>query len=233
MLIERLTSKIKLLENSNQFIKKNVKYPLPKLFVEKFGDVARIDIENPIEIGDNGTVYKAYPKFLMEKSIMNDEVIKGFYGTVGMIVNYSSNKLIVYSGATARACLNLSIFGADYVVEYSLLDSVESLNDILAKATNNLSVHLNHIRQVKEKLESKQYSPIEFEHRKGEILSKMDLSLLPYLKHAEEQFRSKDSLYFDMPNSDWKLLSAMTDLVKDKGVTARISKTLKLEELFV
>lgn len=233
MMNEELISMIEELKASNQFMKREVQYPLPELFVNGFGDLVRLDMDDPIEVGDNGNVYKAYPKFLMEKSLMDDEVIEGFYGTVGMLVNYNSNKLIVYSGATARACLNLAIFGADYVREYPLLDFADAVPDILSKATDNLSKHLESIKQTKERLERRTFSSLQFEHRKGELLSRMDLSLLPYLKHAEEQFRTKDSLYFDMPHSDWKLLSAMTDLVKDKGVSARITKTLKLEELFI
>lgn len=230
---EELTLMIEELKNSNQFMKREVQYPLPELFVENFGDLVRLDMDAPIEVGDNGNVYKAFPKFLMEKSLMDNEVIDGFYGTVGMIVNYNSNKLIIYSGATARACLNLTIFGANYVREYPLLDFADAVPDILSKATDNLLNHLEFIKQIKERLERKTFSSIQFEHRKGELLSRMDLSLIPYLKHAEEQFRTKDSLYYDMPHSDWKLLSAMTDLVKEKGVSARITKTLKLEELFV
>lgn len=221
------------LKESSSFVKKEVEYPLPNTFLEVFGEITRLDLDNPVEVGESGNVYKAYPKFLMEKSLMEDEIIKGFYGTVGMLVNYNSNKITIYSGATARACLNLSIFGATYVKEYSLLNSIDILPEILSKATDDLALHLEEIKSVKERLERKVYSLKEFEHRKGEIFSKMDLSLLPYLKHAEEQFRTKDSLYFDMPDSDWKLLSAMTDLVKDKGVTARVNKTLKLESLFI
>ena len=177
--------------------------------------------ENPISL---------FNKYLIEVKV--DDKNNDMYGTLGVIIEQNKNIFQVYSGLTAHACLNLTIWGADYVKKVKTID-YSNIHKYLENALSGLSTQEDFILSQLELLKNKVYSKEEFTKRKGVLLEKMNPSLFPYLFHAEEQFREKTSLYYDKPLSDWTLLSSMTDLIKDKGVNERVGKTLQLESLFI
>lgn len=228
-----VSEKLELLSKSSNFVgKKDVVYPSAKSLIDVFGEVEIVKLPSANKLNENEKTLYTYPRFILENKLYDDE-LEGFYGTVGMLVNYQSNKLHIYTGANAKACLNLSIFGADYVKEYDLLSTLDVLPELLDKSVVFLKQHLQIIEEKKTKLESVQYDSKHWENLKGNLISRMDLSLFPYLKHAETLIRDKDEKYLDMPHSDWKMLSLMTDLISKQGVTSRVTKTLELEALFV
>ena len=231
---EQLESLVK----SHQFVKPNSErdYPLASEIVSQFGEVEICKLGSEIAVADNGNVYSSYSSFILENKLFDNQYIDGYFGTVGLLVNYNKNKIKLYSGANAWACLNLSIFGADYVQEFDLIQSVKLLPDLILKQQERLVSQFDVIAQIKEKMSKIEYNSKQWADRKGDLLSKMDLTLFSYIKHAEELDRSTDpklNLYLDQPNSDWKLLNMMTDLISKQGVSQRVTKTLELEELFV
>jgi hypothetical protein len=226
-----------LLVKSELFTKNDISYPSAEKITNQFGKVEIIKLNKPLQITDKeNNLFETYSKFILESKLCDNEVIDGFYGTVGLLANYDRNKFTVYSGATAWACLNLSIFGAGYVKEYNLLNHYEQVGDFVQKAKDVLIVQLEHIKKIKKKLEAKVYTLDKYHQKKGELLHlfvETSPGLIPYLTHATLQDISEDSIYLDQPLSDWRLLSSMTDLISKQGVSSRVTKTLELESLFV
>lgn len=228
---------LELLVKSELFTKRDVSYPAAEKIINQFGKVELVKLCEPLQITNKeDKLFETYSKFILESKLYDNEVIDGFYGTVGLLANYDKNKFTIYSGATAWACLNLSIFGAGYVKEYDLLGHYDQVGDLVQKAKDVMVVQLEHIKKTKERLEAKTYTQEKYHQRKGELLQlfvETNTALIPYLTHSTLQDVSEDSIYLDMPLSDWRLLSTMTDLISKKGVNERVKKTLELEELFV
>lgn len=208
--------------------------PLATEVLNKFGnDISLVKVGSPTVIEKNGTIAKSYSSYVIESKLEDNTIIEGFYGTVGVLVSNSQNKITVYSGANALACTNLSVFGAEYVQSMNLTQSLFTLEEILQQANISMTSRLENIKAIKEKLEAKTYGSIGFENRKGELVSRIDIGLFDYVKHAEKVLRDKNSIYSDQPYSDWLLLSAMTDKIKLESPAKRIESTLALEKLFV
>jgi hypothetical protein len=207
--------------------------PLPSAVLNHFTDVSLIKVGSPTMVEKNGVIAKSYSSYVIETKLEDNTIIDGFYGTIGALVSNSQNKVTFYSGANAWACTNLSVFGAEFVESMNLTQSLAMIPMILEKATNSMVGRLEAIKQMKEKLESKTYTNKGFEDFKGEILSRADLSLFEYIKHAEKVMRDKNLFYSDMPHSQWKMLSAMTDIVKNQAPSKRVEATLALESLFI
>jgi len=228
---------LELLNSSQQYVgKKDLVFPAPIEITKKFGSVNIVKLSNPIKLAVDDQTYETYPQFILENKLHDNEVIEGFYGTVGILTNYKRNKFTIYSGATARACLNLSIFGANYVKEYDLLSQYEYIDNLVYEAQNSLLKQLDVIRENKERLEKNTYTQQQYDQRKGELIRyfyETNTTLVEYFNHSVKMDVVEDSIYLDMPLSDWRILSTMTDLIRDKSVNERISKTLELEELFV
>jgi hypothetical protein len=224
---------LQMLSNSHVFYKKEVDYPLASVFSDLIPNASNVKLSNPVEVGDGGKVYYTYPSFIIESKHYNNEVIEGFSATLGMLVNYNKNEYTIYTGATAAACLNLSIFGAENLFTYSILGDIANLPDHLKLAEDKMFDHLQRIKLIKERLENTTYSTLEFKNRKGKLLSDMSIPNLDYLKSAEDLMRTSGSIYYDMPNSDWKLLQACTDSVSDKLALKQLKVTLELEQYFL
>lgn len=208
--------------------------PLPSEVLNKFStEISLINVGSPTMVEKNGVIAKSYSSYVIESKLEDNTIIDGFYGTVGILVSNSQNKVTVYSGANAVACTNLSIFGAEFIQQMNLTQSLSQLEEILYQANISMTSRLENIKQIKERLESNTYNTKQFEDKKGELISKIDIGLFDYVKHAEKQFRDANSIYFDQPYSDWLLLSAMTDKIKLESPSKRIESTLVLEKLFV
>lgn len=195
-----------------------------------YGDIKMAKLSGKIDgLDDDLNEIQLINNYLIEVDVLN----KGdFYGTIGVIVQQGSNEMKVYSGLTAHACINLSVFSADYVKSVKSID-LDLLRNLLDKAVKYLPEQIELILDKIERLKTNVYNRSEWTHKKGQLLETMNPSLFSYLTNAEKLFRDEDSLYYDQPLTDWTLLSAMTDKIKDEGISARLNKTLQLEELFV
>lgn len=227
---DKIEQLIKQLEESIAYgkVDKDTKVyvPSPKEVLSMFDNIEAIKLANPIV----GQDIEIYPKYIIESKVsVNIPSIGDMYATVGILIN--KDKAIIYSGATARACLNLSIFGAEYVSEVPF-DTIESIEHLIEIAKSNVHKQVIHIIELKEQLESTEYDTVGFTKRKGELLETMSIDLLEYLIHAEEVLRDSSSIYYEEPLTDWLLLSAMTDKVKDKPILNRVKTTLALENVF-
>lgn len=223
---------LKELQEANQYMRRTKEYPYPSSVITQLSGITSVKLDPAIEIADNGNVYQAYPKYIIESKRHADTLVKGFEYTVGILVNANSNEFTVYSGLTARACLNLNIFGASFLVTMPLIENVDTIKLHYENAMDNVESQARFIKERREQLASVIYTDNQFKDRKGHLLSMMNTKLIPYLVHAEKELRDTKGLYYDMPQSDLKLLDAMTDLVSTQGVMAKVEKTLELEALF-
>ncbi len=232
-MIQTLEEKIELLENSNIRTVNKTDVPHPSSMIDlmsKFGTFKTISIGSNIQgKDDNGEEIKLINNYILETKI--SDVNSEFFGCIGLYINQNSNKAQIYSGLNAHMCLNLALFGADYV---KLLKGIEikHVEALLNQAEKNLKKQIPLILENVERLKEKTYTDVEFIDKKGLLLSTMDSSLFPYILHAENEFRNETGLYYDMPPSDWKLLSAMNDKIRSESSANRIKKTLQLEALF-
>jgi len=226
---------LKKLTKSHHYVHKGKELPTINQLIEKLKmtELSVVKADVPMEVADNGEVYYAYPKVIFEFKHHSTELDNQYFGTTGILVNFTKGKFTVYGGVNAVACLNLSIFNADVIREFSFEDSFENVPEIMSQAKDKLASQITLFLETKERLEKKEYDTKTFEHRKGNILSTADVTLFPYLLHAEKQLRDGNSIYSDMPLTDWTLLQAMTDKIYDGSVSNRIKTTLALESLFV
>jgi hypothetical protein len=235
--LETIEENLSALNNSDHFVRlynsKAEKLPAPSEVLKHFSDVSLVKISNPTMIQREELITKSYSSYVVEKKLEDNTIIEGFYGTIGMLISNSQNKLTVYSGANAWACTNLSVFGAEFMQSMNLTQSLSNIPALLKYAEENMINRLEQIKMIKESLEAKTYTNKAFEDRKGEILSRIDLNLFDYVKHSEKVLRDKNLHYSDMPNSDWKLLSSLTDKIKNESPAKRIESTLALEKIFV
>lgn len=225
---------IQKLRDSNIRKVKGVEVPHPEELIDlmaQFGSFRHLKSSGTINgLDDAGEDVEIVNNYIIEveaKSV-NDE----FYGIIGILCKQGQNELTVYSGLNASACTNLHIFNSDFIKVLKGVD-VEALKFMLGKANNNLKPQSRMILETTGKMKQKIYSDDEWIYKKGQLLSTMNTSLFSYLNNAEELLRSEKSLYYDMPKSDFTLLQSLTDKIKSDSVTARISKTLQLEKLFV
>lgn len=167
--------------------------------------------------------------YLIEVSVDNKDE---FYGTLGLIILQGQDKVKIYSGLTAHACLNLTVWGADYVKSVNSID-IDVLKGLLDKSYMHLPKQSELILGNVDRLKNSIYFKDEWTMKKGELLEIMNPSLFGYLTNAEELFRDEKSLYYDQPLTDWNLLSAMTHKISTEGISSRVNKTLQLEKLFV
>lgn len=180
-------------------------------------------------LDDNFDEIQLINNYLIEVDVLDK---KEFYGTIGVIIQQGSNKMKVYSGLTAHACLNLTVWGADYVKSVNSID-IDVLKGLLDKSYMHLPKQSELILSNVDRLKSNVYNEGNWTLKKGDLLETMNPSLFGYLTNAEELFRTEGSLYYDQPLTDWTLLSAMTDKISKEGISSRVNKTLKLEKLFV
>lgn len=235
--IEVLEENISALKSSDNYVRmyngQAQKLPLPSEIINHFSDVSLVKISSPTLIQKDEIIAKSFSSYVIETKLEDNTIIEGFYGTIGALVSNSQNKVTFYSGANAWACTNLSVFGAEYIQEMNLMQSLVNIPNLIEAAEVSMIQRLESIKQIKETLEAKQYNTRQFEDRKGEILSRIDLSLFDYVKHSEKVLRDKNSIYADSPYSDWLLLSSMTDLISKQSPAKRIESTLALEKIFV
>jgi len=225
---------IQKLKDSNIRKVKGSEVPHPEELIDlmaQFGSFKHIKSSGTINgLDDNGEDIELINNYIIEveaKGVNNE-----FYGIVGILCKQGQNELTVYSGLNASACTNLHIFNSDFTKVLKGID-IEALKFMLNKANNNLNIQTPMILKTTDKMKQKIYSDDEWVYKKGQLLSTMNPSLFSYLNNAEELLRSETSLYYDMPKSDFTLLQSLTDKIKNDSVTARISKTLQLEKLFV
>jgi len=72
----------------------------------------------------------------------------------------------------------------------------------------------------------------EWLREKGRLLTVLPDSCLPNVVNLEHLLRDKGSLYAAWDNTSWKLLSCLTDSIKNEAVTSRLKKTLAIEAAF-
>lgn len=225
---------IQTLKDSNiRVVGNNVEIPHPTKIMEilqDYGDFSVSKLSGSTDgKNDDGSDIKLIDRYLLE---VNTNSHGDSYNTIGIIVSQSGNFAKVYAGDVIFACTNLQISGAEYVREVKTID-VSFIANLIKKAHQYLPEQTRKIQEFNERLLKKTYSDDEFIAKKGELLSTISPNLFGYLNHCEEEFRNEKSLYYDMPNSDYKLLQGMTSKIIDSGITTRINKTLQLEKLFV
>lgn len=234
---EQLQENIQTLRESDQYARmynsKVEVMPQPSVLLDMIEDISLVKVGTPTLIEKQGVMAKSFSSYVIESKLEDNTVLEGFYGTVGILVSNSQNKLTVYSGANAWACTNLSVFGAEYVSSMNLTHSLQTLDNILGEARESMIQRLESIKAIKQRLEGNTYTTKAFEDRKGQLLSSIDLSLFEYVKHSEKVLRDKNSIYFDQPKSDWLLLSSMTDIISKQSPSKRVESTLALEKIFV
>ncbi len=231
-----LKDTLKALNNCDTVITNNKEVLHPSIIIQQMESLGEIKVakyqgeKKGIKDFDNENPISLFNKYLIEVKV--DDKNSDMYGTLGIIVEQNKNIFQVYSGLTAHACLNLTIWGADYIKKVKTID-FSNIVKYLDSSLSGLATQEDFILSQLEFLKNKVYSKEEFTKRKGVLLEKMNPVLFPYLLHAEEQFREKTSLYYDQPSSDFNLLAAMTDKISKEGVNSRVAKTLQLEKLFI
>jgi hypothetical protein len=231
-----------LLENSNSLILekngKNITMPHPMDIYEKFTSVVptdniRIAYQGKEMLEDEGLKY-GIDKYMfiaeLPKSIEFDKKYE-HRAKVGIIIGNKSNVMKVWSGMEASACLNMSVFGADSLQEDKI--SPNLIKDMVLLSKKEIDNKIEDWQRKIWKLINNTYDAKSFEARKGKLLTNLPVNLFSYIKHAEEQMRDANSLYYNWQDSDWKLLSAMTDLNSKKGILNRINEIIKLEAQFL
>jgi hypothetical protein len=219
--------------NSNIRVVNTDEIPHPSSVIDimkEFGDIKMAKLSGKIDgLDDDLNEIQLINNYLIEVQV-NDK--DEFFGTLGLIVQQGSSKVKIYSGLTAHACLNLSVWGADYVKDLKGIE-IELLKGFLDKGYKNLNKQTDVILSNVDRLKNSIYFKDEWTMKKGNLLEIMNPSLFGYLTNAEELLRDEKSLYYDQPLTDWTLLSALTHKISTEGISSRVNKTLKLEALFV
>lgn len=233
-----LTNLEKLLD-SESIIKDNLPCPHPTTIynsISEFGEVEAI-LGKPYITKANNEVHTSYSSYMFKvelnskipkyKDIINTEHI----GNLGIIVNIPKNLIKVYAGYEARACLNLCVFNADTIVD-NTLTAISVLPRILDSVANKLETkHLSIVDTI-QRLVDTEYDLPQFLQRIGQvylhprITSKM-------MADSKLALSNKDYIYYDMPHSDWKIYSSLTDNLKNAPVSKRIDTLLEIEKVFV
>lgn len=207
--------------------------PSPQEIYDQFGQVTLFKLDTPYAgvTQDKSQILEVYPKYILEHNFDLPDMNINNAGTVGILVNANQNKLFVYSGVMAHACLNLNIFADTYVQDYVLSD-VNNLKALIQNARDAVQTQYQLFKDMQERLTAEVYSTKDFQERKGFLLDTISESLFPYLVNAESLMRDANTIYKEMPNTDWKILQAMTDNIKNKSVINRIKTTRELEVIF-
>ncbi len=207
--------------------------PHPSEMIDLFADYGTVeaDIKGSVSLEtQDGEKLSGYKVYLLRTQLQGVE-LEGHYPDLGVLVNNTQRWAKVYAGFRAFACTNLMI-NAETILQ-------TGLNTVEVRTALNACAHLlveqaGSYQRFLERLQNNTYNTQEaFNNRKGHIMSKIPMNLFSYIKHAEEQFRDPDSIYFNWENSDWKILSAMTDYVKNKAPLSHIDDTLLLQKIFI
>jgi len=121
--------------DSKIYVKNNVSFMPAKDIIDpwlnaiSYADQSvRIAVQNPV-INENkeGSTNAAYPRYLVEVFDGMNPQNSSEYGVQGIIVAMDNTMPIIklYSGMNAKACTNLSIWGADYVYTQNLLTDLK------------------------------------------------------------------------------------------------------------
>lgn len=209
--------------------KKRIEIPHPSELLDilaKVGNFSHVKVGGTTNGKENDDEISIVNNYIVEVKLDNSD----FFGTVGVLVRQGSNRIQVYSGLTASACLNLSIFNANYIKESKIqLDVIEVLID---KAANNILKQKPMIEERIEKMRNTFLNSEEWLREKGRLLTVLPDSCLPNVVNLEHLLRDKGSLYAAWDNTSWKLLSCLTDSIKNEAVTSRLKKTLAIEAAF-
>jgi hypothetical protein len=226
--------------SSNGYVSKKANseiiYPHPSNVVEAFrqslgGNTINVLCDKPVSIHIDNEVQTAYTNYLLTSEVPGYD-IKGHKGQIGVIVDIPKNKMVIYSGFEATACANLCTFGATSKVTLDVIN-LHQMSEGLYKVSSHIAEQAEVFNATVERLMNVRYSnDIDMFRRLGEFTS-VNNAPWGFIKHASEQLLDETSIYYDWENSDWKILSAMTDNVKNKRVTSQIALTKQLESLFV
>lgn len=222
---------IQILRDSTQRTigKKRIEIPHPSELLDilaKIGNFSHVKVGGTTNGKEDNDEISIVNNYIVEVKLDDSD----FFGTCGILVKQGCNRIQVYSGLTASACLNLSIFNADYIKESKIqLDVVEALVD---KACNNLLRQKPMIEEKVDKMKNNFFTSEEWLREKGRLLTVLPDSCLPNVVNLEHLLRNEESLYAAWDNTSWKLLSCLTDSIKNESVTNRIRKTLQIEAAF-
>lgn len=226
--------------NTDRYVRRKgadtIVMPHPVEVVEAFRQSSDQEIEvrpsKPVTIQEmDGTEHTTYREYILTTKVPGFDILD-HYANIGAVINLERDLMIVYAGWEAWACTNLCTFGAD---EDHRLDNVNltELNVMAQKAVAGIADQSKAFTETVERLNDRKYpNKVDFFRRMGELIMKDD-NIWSYLRHADSQFRDPNSIYYDWEDTDWKMLSGMTDAVKNKRPTQQIQHTRSLQNLFV
>lgn len=231
-------SNLERLLQSDSIILKEKEMPHPYTIINNFIGEPLVSLgkEHKHKL-DNGNTSVSYNSYLITKEIegYNIPEIEGIANSfhtakLGVLVNLVQNKIKVFAGFEASACLNMCIFNADTILETNV-GGIAFLSDNINRVEDLMYAKSNSIKETVERLINTTYNNDDYLRRVGQIYLGIEDNGL--LVSSKKLHNDKENIYYDMPKSDWKLYSTLTDNIKNKPVHNVLKLTQGIEKLFV
>lgn len=214
-------------------------------FLEKFKNISGVDIDvkvsgSVINKEEDDTVNVAYSRVGVKVTLPENYKINGHNSVIGMVYALDTAKPImkVYSGEDAEACLNLSIFGAQYFHSVEILAGTASIYERAELYIDGVEKQLAEFQKIYERLNDLQYKDGEIDKIMGYLLrscyANKYIGTNPVLA-ALKDLENPKSVYAIKENktSAWNIYSAMTQYITDKvDIADKPTKTVMVSNLF-
>jgi hypothetical protein len=238
-----LRSKIYVQERSNITFGSPRAYIEP--FLEKFKNFNGVEFTvetaaSVINKEESGATNEAYGRVLVQAKLPSQYDVNEHSSIIGLVYALDIVKPVikVFSGENAWACMNLSIFGAQYVHTVDILSGTSSIYSRTESYVKSVEEQLAEFQKMYERLNDRTYKGQEINELLGHLLREgvrnKNLGILP-ITYAARELENEKSKYAIVDNSTtaWNVYSALTNFVTDKvDIAEKANKTLMISNLF-
>ena len=225
-----------------------VQFQSPKFYIEPFLKSIQngikdyvVSVANPISNKnvDTDEVNTAYPKVLVEAKVGTH--VEGFDSVIGLLYNLDGKPIIkAYSGENARACLNLTIFNAEYVFEQSLLTDYREIYAKTKLWKDNKEKEAEEFKNTLKSLKDSYITKKELNELIGNLLfrsAKSRIGTSPIVQ-ATKYLQDPSSAYYIYQGSEfvcnqWNVFNSITQALNGSDMISKPTKTVSLAKLFL
>jgi hypothetical protein len=184
---------------------------------------------------------EAFGRVLVQAVLPAEFTMHNHSSVIGMVYALDTVKpsMRIYSGESAWACTNLSIFGAKYIHEVPIMSGISSIYEKSLEYVEGLAEQLSRFKTIYEDMTTRQYENEEIDRILGHILREANknksIGTTPVLSAVRDLDDPKSKYGIqDHKTTSWNILSALTQYCTDKvDIYERANKTVLLTNLFV
>lgn len=212
---------------SHSLVRNGIIYPNPRSVIMPVIEILntaqeiRVTGENALEIDNNGSKQIAFQRFNV---IGNFAVDEEYSYEVGMLaaLDLSVPKVKVYTGASIRACLNLSLFGHDNVTKFDISNA--GTIDLIRLHLQDIGNKIARTREVINRLKSIRMDAVSVQQALGKILMENNTTRNAFgstnVLKGTELLANPDSKYYHAQEgfNAWLFYNAFTENLKKSTV---------------